>query len=83
MLFPLFFSMCALPNTHDMHGEGVGIDRVQAWTGRGHGQDAGMDRVQAWTGRGHGQGRGEGMAGTWLTVSYEWGAQTMVRKDGS
>ena len=100
MLFLLFFSMRALPDTHDMHGEGTGMDRVRAWTGcghgqgasmvrvwawtgYGHGQGAGMDRVWAWTRHGHGQGTGEGVAGTWLTLSYELGARTMVRKDGS
>ena len=74
MLFPLFFSMCALPDTtwfwecdtHDMHGEGLGIDRAWAWTGRGHGQGAGMDRAWAWTGRGHGQGMG--MDRAWAKV---------------
>ena len=91
MLFPLFFSMHAFPDTtwfwecdtHDVHGKGVGMDRVRAWTGCRHGQGVGMDRVQAWTRHGHGQGVGKGMAGTWLTLSYELGARTMVRKDGS
>ena len=66
MLFLLFFSMRALPDTtwfwecdtHDMHGEGMGIDRAWAWTGCGHGQGVGMDRVWAWTGCGNGQGMG-------------------------
>ena len=65
------------------HGQGAGMDRVRAWTGHGHGQGVGMDRVRAWTRHGHGQGVGEGVAGTWLTLSYELGARTMARKDGS
>ena len=68
--------MCALPDTtwfwecdtHDVHSEGVGMERAWEWTGCGHGQGAGIDRVWAWTGHGHGQGVGEGMAGTWLTL---------------
>ena len=64
MLLLLFFTMHALPDTtwfwecdtHDVHGEGVGMDRVQAWTGRGHGQGVGMDRVRAWTGCGRRRG---------------------------
>ena len=83
MLFPLFFSMRALPDTYDVHGKGVVIDRGQAWTGCRHGQGAGMDRMWAWTRHGHRQGMGKGMAGTWLTLSYDLGAWTMARKDGS
>ena len=74
MLLPLFFTMRALPDTtwfwecstHDVHSEGVGMDRARAWTGRGHGQGAGMDRARAWTGRGHGQGMG--MDRVWAKV---------------
>ena len=62
MLLPLFFTMRALPDTtwfwecdtHDVHSEGVGMDRVRAWTGCRHGQGMGMDRAwaKAWLGRG-------------------------------
>ena len=42
-----------------------------------------MVKVWAWKGCRHGQGVGKGMAGTWLTLSYELGEQAMARKDGS
>jgi len=62
VLFLLFFSMHTFPNTtwfwecdtHDMYGEGAGMERVQAWKGCRHGQGTGMDRARAKAWLGHG-----------------------------